>query len=94
MRELKANSAGFTARKLETFNCVELAAIDSVEQITTKLLNLHSAFAAAGSAVISHDNIAAIKRYSRKEQALLLASIFEEVNGRTTSTAQIAVTDP
>lgn len=68
---------GDTARKLETFNCVELAAIDSVEQITTKLVSLHAAFVAAGGTAISHDNIAQIRRYSREDQARLLAEVLD-----------------
>jgi peptidoglycan/xylan/chitin deacetylase (PgdA/CDA1 family) len=68
---------GDTARKLETFNCVELAPIDSVEQIKNKLLKLHATFIAAGGAVISHDNIAQIRRYSREDQARLLAEVLD-----------------
>ncbi|MFN3438986.1 MAG: polysaccharide deacetylase family protein [Acidovorax sp.] len=68
---------GDTARKLETFNCVELAPIDSVERITDKLLKLHATFIAAGGAVISHDNIAEIRQYSREDQARLLAKVLD-----------------
>ncbi|NMM86714.1 hypothetical protein B2J88_20480 [Rhodococcus sp. SRB_17] len=80
---------GDTARKLETFKCVELASIDSSEQVMRKLLKLHAEFTASGGVDISHDNIAQIKRYSRKDQARLLADVLDQVRSNVQPASQM-----
>ncbi|WP_169167506.1 polysaccharide deacetylase family protein [Acidovorax sp. SRB_24] len=80
---------GDTARKLETFKCVELASIDSSEQVMHKLLKLHAEFTASGGVDISHDNIAQIKRYSRKDQARLLADVLDQVRSNVQPASQM-----
>lgn len=69
---------GDTARVLEPFHDVELAAIDSVSQVRQKLLDLHQALSAPGARdALSHTNIAQVQRYSREDQARQLAMLLD-----------------
>lgn len=68
---------GDTARKLATFKGVELADIESADQVAERLLKLHARFVATGGNDISHDNIEQIKQYSREDQARLLAEVLD-----------------
>lgn len=79
---------GDTARKLETFQCVELASIDSPEQIMHKLLKLHMEFTESGGVNVSHDNIAQIKQYSREDQARLLAEVLDKARSNVQPASQ------
>jgi glycosyltransferase involved in cell wall biosynthesis len=80
---------GDTARKLETFECVELASIDSVVEIREKLLQLHAVFVAAGGTVVSHDNISQIRRYSREDQTRSLADVLDRAAAKVNSRQQV-----
>lgn len=71
---------GDTARQLQSFNGVELAAIDSADQCMEKLLKLHAAFVAPEGAHVLHDNIAQIKRYSREHQARMLSELLNQAH--------------